>query len=179
MTNDTNTLLSDDRLLETLMVSSTDDTLPDPRLLLFKESQFSASNSTAPTIHSAVTSVTPTSHSKENSNRSKHDLKDERIEQMNAELKSLKSFIREELHVMKKMIEDLQGQKATPNYAVVIKSLKEELINLRNEKLTKIQIINTIRKNNIFHLLRLCKANEIIKNHITIFLKWHIIPLLI
>ena len=111
MTNDTNTLPSDDEILETPLVSSTDD----PNLLLFQESQFT----TAPTIHSAVRSVTPTSHSKENSNHNKHDLKEERIEQLNAELKALKSFIREELYVMKEMIEDLQGQKATPSHSVV------------------------------------------------------------
>ena len=59
-TNDTNTLPSDDELLETPLVSSTDDTLNDPNLLSFQESQFSISNSTAPTIHSAVTSITLT-----------------------------------------------------------------------------------------------------------------------
>ena len=48
---------------------------------------------------------------------------------------------------MKKMIEDLQGQKVTPNHSVVAESLKEELIYLRNENLTKIQIIKTITEN--------------------------------
>ena len=143
-TNDTNTFPADDELLETPLVSSTDDTLTDPNLLLIQESQFSTSTSTAPTIHSAVTSVTPTSHSKENFNHNKHDLKDERIEQLNAELKALKSFIRKELYVMKEMIEDLQGQKATPSHSVVTESLKEELIYLRNKSLTKTQIIKTI-----------------------------------
>ena len=142
-TNDTNTLPSDDKLLETLLVSSTDDTRPDSNLLLFQELQFSVSNSTAPTIPGAVTSGTPTSHSKENSTHNKHYLKDERI----AELQALKSFIREELYLMKKMIEDLQGQKATPNHSVVAESLKEELIYLRNENLTKTQIIKTITEN--------------------------------
>ena len=56
-TNDTNTLPSDDELLETPLVSSTADTPPDPNLLLFQESQFSVSNRTASTIHSAVTSA--------------------------------------------------------------------------------------------------------------------------
>ena len=45
------------------------------------------------------------------------------------------------------MTEDLQGQKATPNHSVVTKSLKEEPIYLRNENLTKIQIIKTITEN--------------------------------
>ena len=80
-TNDTNILPRENELLETPLVSSTDDTLLDPSLLLFQESQFSTSNSTTRIIHSAITSVTPTSHSKENSNHDKHDLKDERIEQ--------------------------------------------------------------------------------------------------
>ena len=41
---------------------------------------------------------------------------------------------------MKKMIEDLQSQKATPNPSLVTESLKEELRYLRIENLTKIQI---------------------------------------
>ena len=124
------------------------DTSPDSNLLLFQASQFSISNSTAPTIHGAVTLGTPTSHfCDENFIHNKHDLKDERTEQPNAELQALKSFIREELYLMKKMIEGLQGQKATPNHSVVAESLKEELIYLRNENLTKTQIIKTITEN--------------------------------
>ena len=130
MTNDTNILPIDDEILETPLVSSTDDTLTDPNLLLFQESQFS----TAPTVHSAVRSVTPTSHSKENSNHNKHDLKEEWIEQLNAELKALKSFIREELYVMKKMIEDLQGQKATPNHSVVSYSVFKGRTDISKER---------------------------------------------
>ena len=136
MTNDTNTLPSDDEPLETPLVSSTDDTPPYPNLLVFQELQFSVSSSTAPTIHSAVISVPPTSHSKENSIHNKHDLKDERIEQLNAELKAFKSFIKEEIYLMKKVIEGLQGQK-TPNHSVVAESLKEETIYLTNENFTK------------------------------------------
>ena len=45
------------------------------------------------------------------------------------------------------MIEDLQGRKVTPNHSVVAESLKEELIYLRNENLTKTQIIKTITEN--------------------------------
>ena len=58
-----------------------------------------------------------------------------------------KSFIREELHVMKKMIEGLKDQKPTSKYSVVTEFLKEELIHLRNENLTKNQIIKTMTKN--------------------------------
>ena len=71
-------------------------------------------------------------HSKENSVHNKHDLKDEWIEQLNAEAKALKSFIKEELYLMKKTIEDLKGQKATPNHSAVPEPLKKELIYLRN-----------------------------------------------
>ena len=113
ITNVTNTLSTNDELLETLLVSNTNNTLPDPSLLLFQEVQFSTSNSTTATtiIHSAVTSVTPNSHWKENSNHNKNDLKEERIEQLNAELKHLNSFIREEPYVMEKTIEDIQVKK--------------------------------------------------------------------
>ena len=38
------------------------------------------------------------------------------MEQLNAELKALKFFVSEELYLMKKMIEDLQGQKSAPNH---------------------------------------------------------------
>ena len=48
---------------------------------------------------------------------------------------------------MKKIIEGLQGQKATPNHSVVAESLKEELIYLRNENLTKTQIMKTVTEN--------------------------------
>ena len=71
-------------------------TLRYPSLLLFQESQFSTFNSATPIIHSAVTSVTPTSHSKENVNHNEHNLKDGRIEQWNVELKALKALICDE-----------------------------------------------------------------------------------
>ena len=65
-TNNTNVLPSQDKLLEIPLVSSTDDTLPNPGLLLYQESQFSTSNSITPFIHSSVTTVTPTLHSQGN-----------------------------------------------------------------------------------------------------------------
>ena len=37
MTNDTNNSRSDDEILRTPLVSSTNDTLPDPSLVLFRE----------------------------------------------------------------------------------------------------------------------------------------------
>ena len=78
-----------------------------------------------PRIHSAVTSVTPTPQYKDDANH-KH-LKNQRTEQLSAELKLLECFNREELNVMKKRIEDLRSQKVIPNHSVVTKSLKEEL----------------------------------------------------
>ena len=66
---------------------------------------------------------------------------------------------------MKKMIEELQGQKATLNHSVVTESLKEELIYLRNENLTKIQITKTITENQHFHLHCQHKAHQILNNH--------------
>ena len=119
-------------------------------MLLFQDSQFSTSNNATPIIHSAVTSVTPNLHSKENSNLKKHNLKDKRIEQRNAELKALKSFAMEQLYVIRKLIENFQGQKATPNHSVVTESLKEEHSHLSNENLTKTQTRKTITENQYF-----------------------------
>ena len=42
---------------------------------------------------------------------------------------------------------DLQDQKATPNHTVVTESLKQKLVYLKNENLTKNQIIKTIIEN--------------------------------
>ena len=136
-TNDTNILPSEDKLLGTPIFFSADDTLPDSSLLLFQESQFSASNSTTPIIQSAVTSVAPNLRYKENSNLNKHDLKDKRIKQLNTELTALKPFITEQLYVMKRMIKDWQGQKTTPNHSVVTEFLKKKMSYIRNENLTK------------------------------------------
>ena len=96
-----NTLLSDDKQSETPLGYSTDDTLSHPVLLLFHKLQFSTSNITTAIIHFEVTPVTPKSHPKKNSNHNKHDLKVERIEQLDTKLKALKYFIRKEPYVMK------------------------------------------------------------------------------
>ena len=53
----------------------------------------------------------------------------------------------EHLYAMKKMIEDLQRQKVTPNHSVVTMHIKEGPSYLRNENLTKIKIIKTITEN--------------------------------
>ena len=60
MVNDINTTPSEDKLPQTPLVYSADDTLPDPCLILFHETQFSTSNSTASVIHSLFTSILPT-----------------------------------------------------------------------------------------------------------------------
>ena len=124
---------------DTNLVFSTDDTLPDPSWFLFQESQFSTSIYITPITHSTVTSVTSISHSKGDFNHNKHDLKVEWSEQLNAELKGSKSFIREELCLFTRYILYLEVQKVTPNHSVVTQSLKEELRYLRNENLTKLR----------------------------------------
>ena len=54
---------------------------------------------------------------------------------MNAELKDLKSFIAEQLYVIKKSIEDIKFQESIPKSLDLIQSLKEELSYLQNENL--------------------------------------------
>ena len=53
----------------------------------------------------------------------------------------------EQLNVVKKLTEDLQGQKTTTKNLVVTESLKEELGYHRNENWTKTQIIKAITEN--------------------------------
>ena len=61
-------------------------------------------------------------------------------------IKALKSFIIEQLYVIKKPIEDFEGQENIPNTnsSVLIQSLKEELHYLRNENLAKTSIIKSL-----------------------------------
>ena len=53
----------------------------------------------------------------------------------------------EQLYMTKKLIENLQGQRATSNHPVVTESLKEELNYLTHENLTKTHIRKTITEN--------------------------------
>ena len=78
-----------------------------------------------------------------------NDMKDEQINNLNAEVKALKSFIIEQLYVIKKSIEDFKGQENIPNSdsSVLIQSLKEELHYLRNENLAKTSIIKSLTEN--------------------------------
>ena len=80
---------------EAYKILATSDTNTIPSLLLLLESQFLSSNSATPIIHFPVISVTPTLHSKENSNPNQYNLKNDQIQQLNAELRALKSFIME------------------------------------------------------------------------------------
>ena len=73
-----------------------------------------------------------------------NDTKDEQIYNLNAEVKALKSFIVEQLYVIKKSIEDIKCQKSIPNS---LQSLKEELSYLRNENLNKTSIIKSLTEN--------------------------------
>ena len=70
--------------------------------------------------------------------------KDEQINNLNAEVKALKSFIIEQLYVIKKLIDDVKGQESISNSSVLIQSLKEELSYLRNENLNKTSIIKSL-----------------------------------
>ena len=76
-----------------------------------------------------------------------NDTKDEQIYNLNAEVKALKSFIVEQLYVIKKSIEDNKCQENIPNSSYLIQSLKEQLSYLRNENLNKTSIIKSFTEN--------------------------------
>ena len=63
--------------------------------------------------------------------------------------KALKSFIIEQLYVIKKSIEDFKDQENIPNSdsLVLIQSFKEELHYLRNENLAKTSITKSLTEN--------------------------------
>ena len=69
-----------------------------------------------------------------------NDTKDEQIYNLNAEVKGLKSFIVEQLYVVKKSIEDIKRQESIPNSSDLLQCLQEELSYLRNENLNKTSI---------------------------------------
>ena len=66
---------------------------------------------------------------------------------MNAKVKALKSFIVEQLYVLKESIEDIKCKETRPNSSGLIQSLQEELSYLRNENLNKTSIIKSLTKN--------------------------------
>ena len=66
---------------------------------------------------------------------------------MNAEVKALKSFIVEQLYVIKKSIEDIKCQESIPNSSDLLQPLKEELSYIRNDNLNKTSIIKSLTEN--------------------------------
>ena len=56
----------------------------------------------------------------------------------------MKSFIVEQLYVIKKSIEDIKCQESIPNSSDLLQSLKKELSYLRNENLIKTSIIKSL-----------------------------------
>ena len=76
-----------------------------------------------------------------------NDTKDEQIYNLNAEVKALKSFIVEQLYVIRKSIEDIKCQESIPNSLDLLQSLKKELSYFRNENLIKTSIIKSLTEN--------------------------------
>ena len=68
----------------------------------------------------------------------------EEMEHLNAEISALKPFILEQLHVIKKSVEDIRAETVAPNNLEFIEALQEEIIYLRNKKLTKTSIIKIV-----------------------------------
>ena len=65
------------------------------------------------------------------------DFRIEQIEKLSAEVTALKSFIVEQLYVIKKSLEEFRLENVTPNNLELIETLKEEIRYLRNENITK------------------------------------------
>ena len=60
---------------------------------------------------------------------------------------ALKSFIMEQLYVIKKSMKDFHSENITPNNLKLIETLKKEIRYLRNENKTKIYIIKSLTGN--------------------------------
>ena len=73
--------------------------------------------------------------------KSNDDFRIEQIENSSVEVTALKSFITEQLYVIKKSVEDFRSENVTPNNLELIETLKEEIPYLRNENITKTYII--------------------------------------
>ena len=109
------------------------------KILLADNTIISASNETAPLLGHPLTSMpaksasiqthtTPVSpiSSEKPADFIVNDTKDEQIYNLNAEVKALKSFIVEQLYVIKKSIEDIKCQESIPNGSGLLQFLKEE-----------------------------------------------------
>ena len=120
------------------ITSANGETTPLPGHPLTPMPANSASTQTQTTPDSPISSEQPIDFIE-------NDMKDEQINNLNAEVKALKSFIIEQLYVIKKSIEDFKGQEDIPNSnsSVLIQSLKEELHYLQNENLAKTSIIKS------------------------------------
>ena len=75
------------------------------------------------------------------------DFRIEQIKNVNAEVTALKSFIVEQLYVIKKSVEEFRLENVTPNNLELIESLKEEIRYIRNENITKTCIIKSLNEN--------------------------------
>ena len=65
--------------------------------------------------------------------KSHDDFRIEQIENLSAEVTALKSFIMEQLYVIKKSVEDFRSENVTPNDPELTETFKEEIRYLRNE----------------------------------------------
>ena len=75
------------------------------------------------------------------------DFRIEQVENLRVEVTALKSFIMEQLYVIKKSVEDFRSENSTPNNLELIETLKEEIRYLRNENITKTYIIKSLTEN--------------------------------
>ena len=69
--------------------------------------------------------------------KSHDDFRIEQIENLNAEVTAMKSFIMEQLYVIKKSVEDFCSENSTPNNLELMETLEKEIGYLRNENITK------------------------------------------
>ena len=78
-----------------------------------------------------------------------NDMKVKQINNLNVEVKALKSFIIGQLCMIKKSIEDFKGQEnvSSSSSSVLIRSLKEELHYLRSKNLAETCIIKSLTEN--------------------------------
>ena len=128
-------------------------------IILNKPSSGKNSYRVKPSIATEQVAATPTplgnpstpSSSASNESRvfskSHDDLRIEQIENLSAEVTTLKSFIMEQLYVIKKSVEDFRSENVTPNNLELIEILKEEISYLRNENITKTYIIKSLTEN--------------------------------
>ena len=75
------------------------------------------------------------------------DYRIEQIEKLSAEVTAQKSFIAEQLSVIKKSVEDFRLENVTLNNLKLIETFKEEIRYLRNENITKTCIIKSLNEN--------------------------------